>query len=571
MRNNGGYRFESCGGVDALGRILPSRKEVGPPRKDRYVGLFYFLWLGQHGTEGPHDNTRIAAESPEAVRDSGHPAWGPAEAYHFWGEPLYGYYLNDDEWVLRKHVQLLTAAGVDFLVFDTTNAVTYKNVYDRLFRILDEIGSQGFDVPRFAFYTNTESGRTVAEIYEDVYKAGRYRHLWFHWKGKPLIIGDPDQCAEEHRSFFTFRLNQWPNEAAKTNGFPWIEFQRPQRVFYNDEGEKETISVSVAQHPSVAMSDTPFYGYGDNWGRGFQANASHEEACSEEAIARGANVEEQWAFALAEDPSVVFVTGWNEWIAMRLRGPAERPVLFVDQATLNFSRDIEPMKGGYGDNYYMQLIANIRRFKGLPDDTAASFRLPKAIPIGPDFAPWAAVSAEYADFRGKTRPRNHPGYGGLHYANDTGRNELVAFKTAHSDDKVYFYAGTAADLVPGQGDDPWMMLLIRVEGREDTGWEGFHYVVNRRTGNGAAMLERSLGGWRWEPVAEVRQAAKGNELHLEIPRACLGLSKAARERRLAFKWADHMKNEGDAMDFYQFGDVAPIGRLHYVYSIPAGE
>ena len=41
------------------------------------------------------------------------------------GEPLFGYYLASDEWVMRKHLQMLTDAGIDFTVFDTTNAVTY--------------------------------------------------------------------------------------------------------------------------------------------------------------------------------------------------------------------------------------------------------------------------------------------------------------------------------------------------------------------------------------------------------------------------------------------------------------
>ncbi|QTH40420.1 hypothetical protein J4772_22875 [Cohnella sp. LGH] len=568
MENNG---FESCTGIDALGRTLPTREEVGPYRADRFVGLFYFLWLGQHGTEGPNDNTRILARWPEAVYDPQHPAWGPPDSFHFWGEPLYGYYLNDDEWVLRKHAQLLTAAGIDFLVFDTTNAVTYKNVYDRLFRILDELYAQGFKVPQFVFYTNTESGRTIADIYEDVYKPVRYPHLWFSWKGKPLIIGDPSQCEEEQREFFTFRLNQWPNESEKTNGFPWIEFQRPQRVFYNDEGSKETISVSVAQHPSVAMSDTPFYGYGENWGRGYHEGTGPEDNEAEEAIVRGANVAEQWEFALAEDPEIVFVTGWNEWIAMRLSGPPERPVLFVDQATLNFSRDIEPMKGGYGDSYYMQMIGYIRRFKGMPDQAGTSCRLERPIPIVSDFGAWGEVGAEYRDFRGKTRPRNHAGYGELHYENATGRNALVAFKAAHTADTLFFYAASEFDLSP-YTDRNWMMLFLRVEGSGDNSWEGYHFVVNRRTpGESAAFLERSLGGWTWEAVGEIGYAVRGNELQLAIPRTLLGLDRSNRERELSFKWADNMQNEGDPIDFYQYGDVAPAGRLNYRYSIPEGE
>lgn len=210
-------------GTDALGRRLPTDQEARARRRDRYVGLFYFLWLGQHGDDGPYDNSNILAKAPEAVHDANHPLWGPQYAYHFWGEPLFGYYSNDDPWVLRRHVQLLTNAGVDFLVFDTTNAVTYKQVYDPLFETLDGIRRQGFDVPKFAFYTNTRSGETIHKLYQDIYQPRRYPELWFYWKGKPLIIGDPEQCDDEIRSFFTFRRNQWPNEPQKINGFPWIE------------------------------------------------------------------------------------------------------------------------------------------------------------------------------------------------------------------------------------------------------------------------------------------------------------------------------------------------------------
>lgn len=49
----------SIGGVDALRRLLPMAKEVGPLRKNRYVGMFYFLWHGEHATDGPYDITEI--------------------------------------------------------------------------------------------------------------------------------------------------------------------------------------------------------------------------------------------------------------------------------------------------------------------------------------------------------------------------------------------------------------------------------------------------------------------------------------------------------------------------------
>ena len=70
------------------------------------------------------------------------------------------------------------------------------------------------------------------------------------------------------------------------------------------------------------------------------------------------------------DPELIFVTGWNEYIAgMWL--PKDNwtgdPFSFVDQYNWNCSRDIEPNKG-WGDKddvYYLKLVDNVRRFKGM--------------------------------------------------------------------------------------------------------------------------------------------------------------------------------------------------------------
>ena len=40
------------------------------------------------------------------------------------------------------------------------------------------------------------------------------------------------------------------------------------------------------------------------------------------------------------------------------------PFYFVDQYNAEFNRTIAPMKGGWTDNYYMQMAENIRRYKG---------------------------------------------------------------------------------------------------------------------------------------------------------------------------------------------------------------
>ena len=46
------------------------------------------------------------------------------------------------------------------------------------------------------------------------------------------------------------------------------------------------------------------------------------------------------------------------------------------------------------------------------------------------FADWAGVKVEYRDTVGDTFHRDYDGYGGLHYTNDTGRNDIITSKVA---------------------------------------------------------------------------------------------------------------------------------------------
>ena len=54
--------------TDSLGRTLPEFEEVGSPRDDRFVAMFYFMWHYQHLNEqaDPYDISKILAEHPEA-------------------------------------------------------------------------------------------------------------------------------------------------------------------------------------------------------------------------------------------------------------------------------------------------------------------------------------------------------------------------------------------------------------------------------------------------------------------------------------------------------------------------
>lgn len=85
---------------------------------------------------------------------------------------------------------------------------------------------------------------------------------------------------------------------------------------------------------------------------------------------------------------------------------------FVDCADPNTSRDIEPMEGGYGDNYYMQMISYIRRYKGTDGKTERNSRV---IDINGGFAQWNDIKAYYKDYTNDIVNRNYKGFGSLKY------------------------------------------------------------------------------------------------------------------------------------------------------------
>ena len=183
--------------TDALGRKLPMHLEVGPPRTNKFVGIFYFLWLGQHGDAGPFDITKILAADPEAMSKPDNPLWGPLHVPHHWGESIFGYYVSDDEGVLAKHAQMLADADIDAVIFDVTNQLTYPRSWRALCRVWDRIRRHGGKTPQIAFlcpFWNPK--KVVRELYNDLYGPGLYPDLWFRWEGKPLILADPTALSE---------------------------------------------------------------------------------------------------------------------------------------------------------------------------------------------------------------------------------------------------------------------------------------------------------------------------------------------------------------------------------------
>ncbi len=554
--------------TDALGRQVSMGGTVPSPRADRTVCMFYFLWLGPPSVNGgPWDVTRILRMDPGAMAKPDSPLWGPPYAPHHWGEPLFGYYVNDDAWVLRKHAQMLSDAGVDAIVFDTSNRLTYRHHYMALLDAFAAVRREGNRTPQVAFLTPFwDPMTTVRELYNDLYSKGIHEDLWFQWEGKPLILANKAQVEPELHDFFTFRRPQPDYFAGPTEPdmWSWLEVY-PQHVFRNSTGESEQMSVGVAQNAVEDERGLRLGTMSEPTSRGRSFHNGHDDP-TPDAVLHGHNFAEQWRRALGEDPRTVFVTGWNEWIAGRFDAFNDKslPVMFVDQFDQENSRDIEPMKGGHGDNYYYQLVSYVRQYKGARKPPVAS--APKTIDLDAGFDAWTEVLPEYRDDIGDAIHRDHPGWNtATRYVNTTGRNDLVVMKVARDAENLYFYARTRDPMTPNT-DPNWMVLFIDSDNDSSTGWLGYDFAINRQMKDAATtVLERTRNGWNWQPAGEIPLRIAGNEVMFAVPRTALGLPEDERPLRFTFKWVDNFQADDDVDAFLLNGDTAPNARFRYVY------
>ncbi len=399
---------------------------------------------------------------------------------------------------------------------------------------------------------------TVHELYEQLYSKGEFKELWFEWEGKPLILADPLKVDVAEGNFFTFRRPQPDYFKGPTAAgmWSWLEVY-PQHMFKNVRGENEQMSVGVAQNAVGnrlgSMSEA------GSRGRSFHDGHA---ATRPGDVGSGYNFTEQFERAIKEDPKLVFVTGWNEWVAGRFAefNGVKEPPMFVDEFDQEHSRDIEPMKGGHGDNYYCQLMSYVRRLRGARPMAKASAE--KTIRMEGGFEQWGDVAPTYFDDLYDTAHRDHAGFANAGpYRDESGRNDLDAMKVARDGENVYFYVRTREAITEPVGDD-WMALLIDADGDHSTGWEGYDLVVNRgRKDAGKCSIERNIGGWKWETVGEGAIVRGGKEMQISVPRKLFKAGKLSFE----FKWVDHAPLNGNILELISHGDAAPNGRLSYLY------
>ena len=568
------YSIKNLAATDALNRQFGAVSGKKQPAKT--VGLFYLLWNGQHSymQHDIYDIQALLDTDDEALKNyKGTPA-SPIIEFHYWGEPLYGYYNTCDPWIATRHVELMTMAGIDYIFIDATNTFVYPEASENLFNILLSFQEQGFNPPKVAYFTNTRSGTTVDSIYEKYYQSGKYESLWYKPNGKPMIIGitenngkASDQTKYEEvygkytdyikpalQAYFDVRESQWPNGDYNPNSFPWMSWQCPQRI------HNGSVNVPAAQHSHTVISASSMH---PECSRGYNNFTQQVE----EDWTTGANFQTMWDAVFSREDSIndVHITGFNEWIAQKLVN--DNTVFFVDVYNHEFSRDIEMMKGGSNDNFYLQMVRNVRKFKfeeleeiGNNPYSYAAINIHKA-----NEEAWQKVTATYRDYAGDAMPRNFVAAAGPHkYVDNSNRNDITEIKVTHDRKNVYFRVKTLDHITPYNGEDVnWMNILIKTD--ERTSFEGYRYIINRKPNlaKGVTSVEKSTGGYNWQNNGYAQINVSANIMQVAIPLSALGLS--AKSCRFDFKVADNVTKYDDIMDYYVTGDSAPIGRLNFRY------
>ncbi len=319
------------------------------------IGICYTMWfnavLGSGDT--PVTHARNVAELTEQYGWSDEYGFGTPEephndegAFHYWSEPAQGYYRSTDKTAHRRNLTMLQEADVDFLVLDFT-FVGERTVYNKSFwdshvewssiALLDtivEMRAEGLPTPYVVMWPNTVDAFDT--FYEKFYGVEKWRDCFVYWNGKPFIMHWNYKTSETER--FTTRAMYGLQGKVKAGQWSYLEADNTSTVSYDSEGNPEHVGVSVATQ-STYMSNTET-AHGRQGGRFWNA---------------------QWRTAFKVHPKIVTLTWWNEWCAQLFR--IDGKYIFTDNFNQEYSRDIEPMKGGHGDLYYRWLCAYIAAYR----------------------------------------------------------------------------------------------------------------------------------------------------------------------------------------------------------------
>ncbi len=552
--------------IDDLGRevSIAGDEGVGKVNEDKHILMFYYTWCLPQHVKRIYNNTEII----ENYNETGRWKWGGVHEFHYSMEPYYGYYRSDDPWVIRKDIQMLCDAGVEGVFFDAGNGYLYHESYKAFFKENLARKEEGQSYLKVTWMLKAKGpkphvSQVLKELYDEYYTSGEYDDIFYTINGKPLMLCPKDAILDEFADYFEVR-ECWAWDTGEGQ-WPWVE-NSPQVGGWNwgnTEAEREMVSVAAAQHSNSNMGKS----YSDG----------QQPLQSELKTNEGIYFSEQWEYALEMDPQFVLVTQWNEWIAQRFvaskggealflgKGVKKGETYFVDTCNAEYSRDIAPMKGGYGDNYYYQLVSYARKFQGAREIPVYNEKLTVELT---DFDAIKNNESAYYDDMYDTMHRDHPGSTEskkYYYKDDSGRNDFEEVHVASDDDNLYFYARTVEDITAPEGTN-WMNLLLNSDADYSTGWHGYDYIINRSPNGDVTSIESygADGTYEFTPVGEAGIHYSGKEMTISVPKNLINVT--GDEFTVDFKFADNVPEEDDIMLFIDKGDVAPNNRFNYRYN-----
>jgi len=586
--------------TDDLNRTSLTNTDVKDPKIKKAVGIFYFI--SQDSKDGPiynitGDYNTGGLDKVWKGLNSGEIGYG-----RYWAEPYFGYYQNDDAWIQRKHAYQLVAAGVDFVFLDTSNNLTYPEAYTSLFETWSQIRKEGGKTPQICFFTGDNAHTLVIDLYDvnkNIYAESKYEDLWYKVDGKPLILGNTTEPTTDNIAILKNQSNKeiykWYQNGgyketidkftvrrswawSKDNGFwPWL-MEYPQVPGRSMDGTVEQMSVALGHHASTSKGRSYINNkidFGNKTDFQFTSTTSGLGLC----------FAQQFGEALKIDPSVIIITGWNEWTAGKWNAESKDKsknitasvmtpdFTMVDLFNTEFSRDAEAMKtrgvdgqAGFGDNYYYQMVNFIRQYKGLDEMPSASGQ--DDINIQNGAKQWENVGPEFRDTIGDTVYRSHASYGGIYqYVNTTGRNDIDNAKVSLTKDSIYFNVTTTKSITSPEGEN-WMNLYIDVDQTRSTGWEGYDYVINRSRTDSKVTIEKFVNNsWNFETIGDADYTLIDKQLVIKVPASMLNISDT---KNFDFKWADNSTTTGNVMEFIDLGDSAPNDRFNFRYISKGG-
>lgn len=321
--------------------------------KTDIVSICYSIWfdmiLGKsYGTVDDFNNvSEVLAGKKE---------WGGTTAFHYWSKPALGYYSSSNKEVIRTHMEQLYRAGVDFIIIDLTNnnddtlqsvgwySLSITIPMDAICETIMEMRAEGQGTPYVAFWVggNNPEGRLYQALYERYCVSDRWKDCFVFWNDKPLMLTNvPITENFPCEDLITFRsMNGLGGVDTKAGIWSFLMANNYCVVTNGPDGKPEQIGVAVASQQSYMSNDDA---------RGRQG---------------GLFWYAQWYYAFEVHPKIVTLTWWNEWTAQRLWIESLQQHHFVDAYNQEKSRDIEPMEGGHGDQYYRWLIEYISAYKG---------------------------------------------------------------------------------------------------------------------------------------------------------------------------------------------------------------